>query len=261
MKRVLTILSLVLGLMLGMTSAQTYYPGTTPVQFVNIVPTAATFTATGTKIFVMAGQNSISVRLTSNTFTSMTAALQGSNEPVATSEANSNWSPIRLIPAVGGIPINSISTATGFWKANVAGYTKVRINVSALSATSVTFQVAANAATDLNAQSQFGMGTLSAAVATNTTTQVVAVPPAGTSILLHSVLLEKATATTGQVTVIYGTGANCGTGTTTLTTLGPQTATSLLPVGPYLLDVAIPAGNALCLQTDAATTSARVVTQ
>ena len=104
------------------------------------------------------------------------------------------------------------------------------------------------------------IGTLSPAVASATRTEVVAAPASG-SIWLQSVIIEKATATTGLVTVSYGTGTNCGTGTTVLLTLGPQTSTSLLPIGTYSLQVQVPAAKALCLTTDAATTSARVVAQ
>lgn len=102
------------------------------------------------------------------------------------------------------------------------------------------------------------LSTLSAAVASATLTQVVAAPASG-SIYLRGIWIEKATATTGAVTVRYGTGTNCGTGTTTLLTIGPQTATSLLPIGYYPVGALVPAQNALCLVTDAATTSARAL--
>ena len=103
------------------------------------------------------------------------------------------------------------------------------------------------------------LGTLSASVAAATLTEVVAAN-SGSTVLL-GVWLEKATATTGTVTVRYGTGTNCGTGTTTLLTLGPQTASSLLPIGYYPVNALVPSTKALCLITDAATTSAKVLTQ
>jgi len=94
---------------------------------------------------------------------------------------------------------------------------------------------------------------LSAAVATATLTQVVAAPTSG-SIYLRGILLEKVTATTGSVTVQSGTGTNCGTGTAVL--FGPV----VIPPSGYLrLDIQVPAAKALCLQTDAATTSARAL--
>ncbi len=102
------------------------------------------------------------------------------------------------------------------------------------------------------------LNTLSAAVASATTTQVVAAPTAG-SIYLRGLWIEKMTTATGVVNVIYGTGTNCGTGTTTLFSL--SLATGQAPVlGDVYIGVLIPATKALCLQTDAATTSVRALT-
>jgi hypothetical protein len=97
------------------------------------------------------------------------------------------------------------------------------------------------------------VNSLSAAVATATLTQVVAAPTSG-SIYLRAIMLEKVTATTGSVTVQSGTGTNCGTGTVVL--LGPV----IVPVSRYmLLNIRVPAAQAICLQTDAATTSVRAL--
>jgi hypothetical protein len=104
------------------------------------------------------------------------------------------------------------------------------------------------------------LGTLSAAVASATDAQVVAAPGSG-SIVLLGVFLEKATNTTGTATVEYGTGTNCGTGKTTLLILGPQTASSLLPIGYYPVNALVPATKALCLVTDGSGTSIRALTQ
>src|SRR5690348_9269140 len=93
-----------------------------------------------------------------------------------------------------------------------------------------------------------------------TLTQLVAAPASG-QIFVDGIFLEKATATTGSVTLKYGTGTNCGTGTTTLAYVGPQTATSAVPIGYYPLEVQVPAANALCASTDATTTEALVLAQ
>jgi hypothetical protein len=105
------------------------------------------------------------------------------------------------------------------------------------------------------------LGTLSSPVAANTLTQVVADPGSGAATVLLGVYVEKATVTTGQVTVRYGTDSNCGTGTTTLMTIGPSTGTSPVRVGYYPLGALVPAHKALCLITNASSTSARVLTQ
>jgi len=102
------------------------------------------------------------------------------------------------------------------------------------------------------------VNTLTAAVASATTAQVVAAPTAG-SIYLRGLWIEKMTTATGVVNVIYGTGTNCGTGTTTLFAL--SLAAGQAPVlGDAYIGVLIPATKALCLQTDAATTSVRALT-
>jgi hypothetical protein len=103
------------------------------------------------------------------------------------------------------------------------------------------------------------LGTLSAAVASASMTQVVAVN-AGARVLL-GVIIETATNAAGIVTVSTGTGTNCGTGTATKVVFGIGTATSPLPVGYYPVNALVAAGSAICLTTDASTTSARVLTQ
>jgi len=103
------------------------------------------------------------------------------------------------------------------------------------------------------------LGTLSAAVASATRTEVVAVN-AGARVLL-GVIIETATNAAGIVTVSTGTGTNCGTSTATKVVFGIGTATSPLPVGYYPVNALVAAGSAICLTTDASTTSARVLTQ
>lgn len=97
-------------------------------------------------------------------------------------------------------------------------------------------------------------------IAVATLTQIVAAPASG-SVYLDGIFLEKATATTGVVTLKYGTGTNCGTGTTTLIYVGPQVATSFLNLGYYPMHIQVPAGKALCAMTDATTTAAIVLAQ
>jgi len=97
-------------------------------------------------------------------------------------------------------------------------------------------------------------------IAVATLTQIVAAPASG-SIYVDGIFLEKATATTGTVTLRYGTGTNCGTGTTTLIYVGPQTTTSLMPLGYYPMHIQVPATKALCAITDATTTAAIVLAQ
>lgn len=93
---------------------------------------------------------------------------------------------------------------------------------------------------------------ISTAVATATLTRVV-VAPASNQTYVRGVIVEKSTGGTGSFTLQYGTGTNCGTGTTVL--LGPVVNP---PIQQYNLGLNIPAGQDLCVQTDASTTSVRV---
>lgn len=105
------------------------------------------------------------------------------------------------------------------------------------------------------------IGTLSAAASTaGTALQVVAAPGTG-SIVLLGVWLETATNSAGSVVVEYGTGSNCITNPTTIVTLGPATTSSPLALGYYPIHALVTAQKALCLVTDATTTSARALTQ
>jgi hypothetical protein len=103
------------------------------------------------------------------------------------------------------------------------------------------------------------LNTLSAAVASATRTQVVAAPTAG-SIYLRALWIEKSTTTTGSIIVSYGTGTNCGTGNNVITTLSAASGQTF-PFGYQEMEIQIPAQNALCLATDASTTSVRVLAQ
>lgn len=97
------------------------------------------------------------------------------------------------------------------------------------------------------------LSSLSSAVATATLTKAVTAPTTG-STYIRAVLVEKATATTGSFTIQTGTGTNCGTGTTVL--LGPVVN---MPVQQYYMGLQAPAGKDVCIQTDASTTSVRLM--
>jgi hypothetical protein len=97
------------------------------------------------------------------------------------------------------------------------------------------------------------LSNLSTAVATATLTRVVAAPASG-STYIRSIAVEKSTGAGGSFTLQYGTGTNCGTGTTVL--IGPVTNP---PIQTYYLGAIVPAGQDLCAQTDASTTSIRLL--
>jgi hypothetical protein len=100
--------------------------------------------------------------------------------------------------------------------------------------------------------------TLSAAVASATLTEVVAAPTAG-SVYLRGIWIEKSVTATGSILVRYGTGTNCGTGTTTLISL-TAAAGQTFPFGYIPIGAQIPSTKALCLVTEGANTSVRALT-
>jgi hypothetical protein len=102
------------------------------------------------------------------------------------------------------------------------------------------------------------LSTLSAEVASATLTEVVAAPSSG-SIYLRGIWINKSTTGTGSILIRYGTGTNCGTGTTTLMQLTAASGQTF-PFGYVPIGVAVPAAKALCLSTDAATTGVRALT-
>lgn len=87
-------------------------------------------------------------------------------------------------------------------------------------------------------------------VSTATTTQLVALS-SGKKIYVSA--LDVIAAGTGNITFVYGTGSNCGTGTTSLTGAYNLTAQAGIAKGNGLGAVlVVPASNALCVTTSAA---------
>ncbi|HEY6349610.1 MAG TPA: hypothetical protein VI636_09395 [Candidatus Angelobacter sp.] len=97
------------------------------------------------------------------------------------------------------------------------------------------------------------VNSITAPVATATLTRIVFAPASGQT-YIRRVMVEKSTGSTGTFTLQYGTGTNCGTGTTVL--FGPVTNPQVVP---HYIGILVPAGQDLCAQTDASTTSVRVL--
>lgn len=87
-------------------------------------------------------------------------------------------------------------------------------------------------------------------VSTATTTQLVAL---SSGQVIHVTAASVVAGGTGNITFVYGTGTNCGTGTTSITGAYPLIANAGLSIGSGLGPVfVVPAGNALCVTTSAA---------
>lgn len=89
-------------------------------------------------------------------------------------------------------------------------------------------------------------------ISTATTTQLVAL---SSGQVIHVTAWDVIAGGTGTFRLVYGTGTNCGTGTTNLTGAYPLIANAGISkgggLGPILV---VPAGNALCATTSAAVT-------
>jgi hypothetical protein len=87
-------------------------------------------------------------------------------------------------------------------------------------------------------------------VSTATTTQLVALSG---STVIYVTSYDVIAGGTGNITFVYGTGASCGTGTTSLTGAYPLTAQAGIAKGSGIGTILkVPAGNALCITTSAA---------
>lgn len=110
--------------------ADATYPWTNPSYVPTAVSPPATYTAPAMYNYTIAGIDTLTIRV-SGTCTSLAATLQATND-------GTNYTAINLYPIATGTTaptaVASIS-AVGFWKANTSGYTKVRLNISALTAT------------------------------------------------------------------------------------------------------------------------------
>ena len=129
---IMFVLATVFTLMAAPAFADANYPYTNPVYIPNGDAAPATFSAPSTA-YVLTTQNigTVSLRV-SGTCTSLAATVQGSNDQ------GTNYTALNLYPIATGITaptaVASIS-APGFWKINASGMNRVRLNISALTAT------------------------------------------------------------------------------------------------------------------------------
>ena len=103
-----------------------------------------------------------------------------------------------------------------------------------------------------------GSATVAVNISTATTTQIVALS-GSTQIYVTGITIVAGG--TGNVTIVYGTGSACGTGTTSVSGAMPLVANSGFSIGSGLGPVIVlPAGQALCITTSAAVQMSGFVT-
>jgi len=97
------------------------------------------------------------------------------------------------------------------------------------------------------------IGTASAAINVSSATTTVLVAASG-SLAIYVQHFDFMAAAADNVTLEYGTGASCGTGTTVLTGAYPASANGGISAGAGTAPILfVPASNALCIVTSAAT--------
>lgn len=111
------------------------YAYTNPTYIPNATLAPVTLSAPSTVPFQISGVGTVSVRV-SGTCTALAAVAQATND-------GTNWTTVNLYPIATGtsapIAVASIA-AVGFWKLNASGYSQIRMNVTALTA-SCTFAI------------------------------------------------------------------------------------------------------------------------
>lgn len=260
MKTIRLALACMLSLVAALAFSQTY-----PTQNPTYIPTAVltpptTLSAPGTVLFRSSNISSATVRV-SGTCTSLAAVVQGTND----NTASPTWVTLPGLPIAGGAITSALST-TGFWKYDFSGFTQTRVSVTALAA-SCTFSVAGTLADSAAFQpplvgdpcqnNYILKKSVAVAQGASATTQLIALA-AGQTIYVCSMEASLA-GTSPTVTVVTGTGANCGTGQTSLTgAIVGTNAAGFITMNGNGVVTATPVSQALCLTT-AATTSVQGV--
>lgn len=121
-------MALALGSAAMLASAQAV-PYQNPTYLPNAVLAPVTLSAPGAVNFTNSGGGVMSLRI-SGTCTSLAATVQGSND-------GTNYTVINIYPVASygasATPASAVA-ATGFWKSNITGFTNVKVNVTALTA-------------------------------------------------------------------------------------------------------------------------------
>lgn len=140
------------------------------------------------------------------------------------------------------------------WQCPVFGNYRFRVRVSAISSGSInTWITVTQASIDpsptITTQGSGSAQSAFISMTTATTTQIIAAPAAGYKFYVTGVIVNTRTAGTGSaIQLVYGTGANCGTGTTNLTPAFPNTAAGISPSISLHRDAPLvpAAANAIC---------------
>lgn len=237
--------------------ADAAYPFTNPTYIPTALVAPATYTAPANYVFTTNGIATASLRIT-GTCTSLAGTLQGTND-------STNWTPLNIHSVGGGSSATSFSAA-GFWRANVTGFSKVRVNITALTASCTVAmagtQSASHASADLCQDAAISKSSAVVNVGASTTAALVAAAT-GKSVYLCS-FVASAAGTNPTMTFKSGTQTTvaCDTGVVSLSgAMVPSATTGMVSMGPGSTVLKTSAvSQQLCLTTGATTSIQGVLT-
>jgi hypothetical protein len=204
--------------------------------FPNLNYPVATVTGTGTAKFFTGGVSSASIRIT-GTYSASLVNIQVSND-------NVNFTTVPLQNYGLGSSVTALTGAStvvnGLYSINLAGMTQIQVNATSITGTSMILKFVGSATVgptiEVAPDPCLTAVKVQVPIPSGTGTTQIAAPVTGQQVFVCGVYVVGAATMTVQVN--QGTGATCGTGTTTLTgVMTPATgsAVQVVDAGPAIL--------------------------
>ena len=248
---------ILLGLMLSVVAALSFaqtYPYTNPTYIPSAIGPTKTYSAPAVYSFVSQGQAVLSTRIT-GTCTSLAGTLQGSND-------GTNWSNLNLAAIPAGTSSMSVS-APGFGRSDIGGFSQVRLNITALTAScTVTMAATPTGVVKTDPCADPAVQKLSKVINQSSSATTKVVDTSGTTSVYVCGLVLTAAGTNPTVTVTSGTrtSADCDTTAATLTgAMIPSATIGVISLGEYGGTIMSAAAGYQVYLTTAATTSVQGV--
>lgn len=228
-----------------------------PYSNATYIPTAIsppqTFTAPGDYTLTTHGLSISTLRIT-GTCTSLAATVQGSNDAT-------NWTSLNLSTIGHGSSTVDIAS-TGFWRVNSSGLSKIRLHITALTATCTVAMTGSNGshiAADPCADQAVMKSSVAINQSTATTAAIVAAAAGKRTYVCGFVATASGTTPTFTFSTGTHTSADCDTGASNLTgAMVPSATVGTVSYSPNVTAFSTAAAGQLCLVT-AATTSVQGV--
>jgi hypothetical protein len=246
--------------MMTMTSAlamaDAVYPYSNPSYTPTATSPALSYTAPADYTFSANNITVATVRI-AGTCTNLAATVQGSND------LGANWTDLHAASVSAGASTVTLST-TGFWRVNSSGFNKLRVHITALTA-SCTVAMAGTISGIIQADPCLNPSIMMASVVVNQASSITAalVPAVTNKSIYVCGFAASAVGTNPTLNFKYGTQVStaCDTGAVNLTgPINPSATVGMLNLSNARTVFAAPASNQLCLVTAATTTVTGVLT-